>query len=172
MGLIFGAIIHSVSFHKKTDFSRATRLYDVMSKHNFITSFFTRLRFGVATLLAILIVLVSMMSYRESYALDPSRSLTQYLHRIWQVQQGLPPSTIFSIEQTSDGYLWLGTQTGLIRFDGLRFTEMNKFGDVSLEKQSIVQIVEDETHALWIATKNNGLYKIVCLLYTSPSPRD
>ncbi|HSU66345.1 MAG TPA: two-component regulator propeller domain-containing protein, partial [Tepidisphaeraceae bacterium] len=53
--------------------------------------------------------------------LDKDRALTQYVHRIWQAQQGLPQATIYAIAQTSDGYLWLGTQTGLVRFDGIRF---------------------------------------------------
>ena len=56
------------------------------------------------------------------WALDSSRRLTQYVHRIWTTQQGLPPGTIYDIWQTRDGFLWLGTQTGLVRFDGVRFT--------------------------------------------------
>src|SRR5580704_12506889 len=55
-------------------------------------------------------------------ALDPSRTLTQYVHRIWTVQQGLPTGTIYDIWQAHDGFLWLGTQTGLVRFDGVQFT--------------------------------------------------
>ena len=60
----------------------------------------------------------------SAFALDPSRSLTQYVHRIWQ--EGLPQGTIYSILQTQDGYLWLGMQTGLVRFDGVRFTSPNE----------------------------------------------
>ena len=92
-----------------------------------------------------------------SWSGEPARKITDYVHNSWQTE--LPQNSVQAILQTRDGYLWLGTQTGLIRFDGLRFTEMSKFGDVSLEKQSIVQVVEDDTHALWIATKNDGLYK-------------
>src|SRR5579863_8767969 len=58
-----------------------------------------------------------------SSALDSNRRLTQYVHRIWTTQQGLPPGTINDIWQTRDGFLWLGTQTGLVRFDGVRFTD-------------------------------------------------
>ena len=55
-------------------------------------------------------------------ALDPSRSLTQYFHRVWQIQPGLPQASIYCVLQTQDAYLWLGTQLGLVRFDGVRFS--------------------------------------------------
>ena len=90
-------------------------------------------------------------------ALDPARSLTQALHRIWQTQQGLPEPTIYSIRQTTDGYLWLGTQTGLVRFDGVRFTAVREVGGVSLEKLWIHDLLADHDHGLWIATDHSGL---------------
>lgn len=92
-------------------------------------------------------------------ALDPNRSITQYLHRVWQVQNGLPRTTILAICQSADGYLWLGTLTGVVRFDGLKFTEMPELGGVSLQNERIVQIVEDHQHTLWIATSSAGLVK-------------
>jgi ligand-binding sensor domain-containing protein len=59
------------------------------------------------------------------YALDPAKTLTQYVHRIWQVQQGLPQASVYAIVQTRDGFLWLGTETGLVKFDGVRFTTID-----------------------------------------------
>lgn len=111
-----------------------------------------------ATKILLLLVLLGGMT-RPSSALDPSRSLTQYLHRIWQVQNGLPRTTIFSICQTADGYLWLGTQTGLVRFDGIKFTELPELGGVTLANERIVQIVEDHQRTLWIATSSSGLVR-------------
>lgn len=55
-------------------------------------------------------------------ALDPQKSLWQYNCRNWTRQTGLPAGRIGAIAQTRDGFLWLGTQTGLVRFDGLTFT--------------------------------------------------
>lgn len=55
-------------------------------------------------------------------ALDPQRSLWQYNCQNWTRQTGLPAGRIGAIAQTRDGFLWLGTQTGLVRFDGLAFT--------------------------------------------------
>ncbi|MGZ8833525.1 MAG: two-component regulator propeller domain-containing protein, partial [Thermoanaerobaculia bacterium] len=55
-------------------------------------------------------------------ALDPSMATTQYGLSVWTTDQGLPQSSVNAIAQTPDGYLWFGTQEGLARFDGARFT--------------------------------------------------
>src|SRR5580765_5873217 len=70
-----------------------------------------------------LLTLVTLAFPNSAFGLDPSRQLTQYVHRIWQTQQGLPQGGILQIFQTREGYLWLATQTGLVRFDGVRFQE-------------------------------------------------
>src|ERR1017187_9191079 len=54
-------------------------------------------------------------------ALDPHKNIDQYGHEIWTSQNGLPGEAVYQILQTSDGYLWLRTSTGLVRFDGVRF---------------------------------------------------
>ena len=54
-------------------------------------------------------------------ALDPSVRLTQYHTLSFQIEQGLPQNSVQALLQTRDGYLWLGTQAGLVRFDGVRF---------------------------------------------------
>jgi hypothetical protein len=59
-------------------------------------------------------------------ALDPRKSLTQYSRTIWTQERGLPQDTIRAITQTKDGYLWLGTDEGLARFDGYEFVVFNK----------------------------------------------
>ena len=102
------------------------------------------LRFGILVLAAV-----------PALGLDPSRTLTQYGHRIWQAQQGLPQGTIYSILQTHEGYLWLGTQTGLIRFDGVRFETHAAPANVWIRG-----LTEDSQHALWIATGDAGLYRM------------
>src|SRR5690606_22338225 len=54
-------------------------------------------------------------------ALDPSKALTQYQFDRWTEDDGLPQLSVSTILQTRDGFLWLGTQEGLARFDGLTF---------------------------------------------------
>src|ERR1700726_3630739 len=59
-------------------------------------------------------------------ALNPRRALTQYTRTVWTQEHGLPQDTIRAIAQTKDGYLWLGTDEGLARFDGYDFVVFNK----------------------------------------------
>src|ERR1044071_7283212 len=59
-------------------------------------------------------------------ALDPTKPITQFVHDVWQTDQGLPQNSVVSIVQTRDGYIWLATQEGLVRFDGVRFTIFDK----------------------------------------------
>src|SRR5579864_153244 len=90
------------------------------------------------------------------YALDPSLSLTQYIHRIWQVTQGLPQAAIYSIWQTHDGYLWLGTPTGLVRFDGVRFTSFDDPTVPGLKNAWVGNLLEDRQNNLWIGSNDAG----------------
>src|SRR5580698_3776492 len=108
-------------------------------------------RYGVLVLAA--------MSFGPAFGLDPTRTLTQYAHRIWQTQQGLPQGTIYSIFQTHDGYIWLGSQTGLIRFDGVRFETLENIRRAAPSNVWIRGAVEDSNHALWIATAEAGIFR-------------
>lgn len=108
----------------------------------------------------ILVMTVFLFLPRPALALDPERPLTQALLRIWQVQQGLPRAAIFSIRQTSDGYLWLGTQAGLYRFDGVRFVAVQGGKGRSLSNLWIQDLCEDREHNLWIATDDAGLIRL------------
>ena len=53
-------------------------------------------------------------------ALNPALDVSEYAHTAWKVRDGFVKGTIGSIAQTPDGYLWLGTEFGLLRFDGVR----------------------------------------------------
>jgi two-component system sensor histidine kinase/response regulator len=79
-----------------------------------------RLRHG---LLALLVVFYIPLALR---ALDPKRQIDQYAHDSWTSQRGLTSHAIYQILQTQDGYLWLLTSGGLLRFDGVRFVSMNE----------------------------------------------
>jgi len=56
-----------------------------------------------------------------AYPIDPNRMLSQYIRDHWGVEQGFTGGSVTSFAQTTDGYLWIGTEKGLIRFDGLTF---------------------------------------------------
>ena len=59
-----------------------------------------------------------------AFALAPSLDINQYAHTAWKVREGFSKGVISSIAQTPDGYLWLGTEFGLLRFDGVRSVAM------------------------------------------------
>ncbi len=86
-------------------------------------------------------------------ALDPRKSLTQYSRTIWTQERGLPQDTIRAIAQTRDGYLWLGTDEGLARFDGYDFAVFNK-SNGDLPDNSITALAASKDGSLWIGTPN------------------
>src|SRR5215510_14343015 len=53
-------------------------------------------------------------------ALNPALDVSQYAHTAWRIREGFSEGLISSMAQTPDGYLWLGTEFGLLRFDGVR----------------------------------------------------
>src|SRR5208337_954215 len=57
-----------------------------------------------------------------AWGLNPKLALTQFGHDVWTTSNGLPHDSVRAIAQTSDGYLWIATVTGLARFDGVNFT--------------------------------------------------
>ena len=73
------------------------------------------------------------------------------------MQQGLPEATIYSIGQTTDGFLWLGTQRGVVRFDGVRFTPLPDSGGVSMENLWVRDVLPDTKNGIWLATDGAGL---------------
>src|ERR1700704_1210027 len=84
-----------------------------------------------------------------AFALNPSKSLTQYTTTVWTQEHGLPQDSIRAIAQTSDGYLWLGTDEGLARFDGYEFVTFNK-DKGELPGNSITALAAGRDGELWI----------------------
>ncbi len=86
-------------------------------------------------------------------ALDPGKSLTQYTRTVWTQQQGLPQDTIRALAQTADGFLWLGTDEGLARFDGYEFVTFTRQPG-GLPTNSITALLAARGGGLWIGTSN------------------
>jgi ligand-binding sensor domain-containing protein len=91
-------------------------------------------------------------SSRPAFALDPTKSLTQYELKFWRTTDGLPNSHVQAILQTRDGYLWLGTEEGLARFDGVTFTVFNRDNTPALASNSICGLLEDAQGTLWVGS--------------------
>ncbi len=92
-------------------------------------------------------------------ALDPAKSITQYAHRIWSQEEGLFQPTIYSLLQTRDGLIWLGTEDSLIRFDGIHFREFNE-GRSVLHGSLIRSLAEDNQGNLWVGSLGAGVVRI------------
>ena len=92
--------------------------------------------------------------------LDPNHKLTQYLHRTWQTQAGLSQASIYTVTQTRDGYLWVGTQSGVVRFDGLEFQPVRALQAKSLDEVWARSMLEDNAGRLWMTTNGFRLIRI------------
>ena len=88
--------------------------------------------------------------------LDPGKALTQYNLDVWTTADDLPQNSVTAIVQSRDGYLWLGTYGGLVRFDGVRFTVFD-VASGALESNGVQALLEDHSGALWIGTNGGGL---------------
>ncbi len=82
----------------------------------------------------------------------------QYGIENWTVEKGLPSNNVYTVFQSSDGYIWLGTMAGLIRFDGVRFVTFNTYNTDAFKSDIVRTIYEDREGNLWIGT-GDGLLK-------------
>jgi ligand-binding sensor domain-containing protein/signal transduction histidine kinase len=79
---------------------------------------------------------------------------------VWQTDEGLPQSTVTSIVQTRDGYLWLGTQNGLVRFDGVHFKVFNENNTPAIKNNRMAQLFEDRQGTLWVSGEQGELLSL------------
>jgi signal transduction histidine kinase/ligand-binding sensor domain-containing protein len=89
-----------------------------------------------------------------AFGLDPRNAITQYAHTAWRVRDGHFAGAPSVLAQTSDGFLWIGTQTGLVRFDGVRFTPWEPPPGSRLPDDRIVDLLATRDGSLWIGTAN------------------
>src|SRR5438034_2134217 len=96
----------------------------------------------------------------SALALDSRRELSQFSHEVWLTENGLPQNTVHSIAQTPDGYIWIGTEEGLARFDGVRFTVFDRQNTPELKSNYIRTLLADPKGVLWIGTAE-GLVRLL-----------
>jgi ligand-binding sensor domain-containing protein/signal transduction histidine kinase len=87
-----------------------------------------------------------------AFALNPELDVSQYAHTSWKSRDGFPKSEISSIAQTHDGYLWLGTEFGLFRFDGVNPIQWRPPKDQELPSNFIFNLLVARDGTLWIGT--------------------
>jgi signal transduction histidine kinase/ligand-binding sensor domain-containing protein len=89
-----------------------------------------------------------------AFALDPSRAISQYGHAAWTMQDGVLPGAPTVMTQTADGYLWLGTRNGLLRFDGVRFVPFVAPDGEKLSSNRVLSLEGGSDGTLWIGTRS------------------
>jgi diguanylate cyclase (GGDEF)-like protein len=104
--------------------------------------------------------LLALVMASTAAALDPGRAVTQYRHDAWTTREGLPQSSVESMAQTPDGYLWLGTQEGLAQFDGIRLTVFDKSNTKALHHNRVTALLADRAGGLWVGTEGGGLARL------------
>ena len=84
-----------------------------------------------------------------AWAIDPDRAISQYVHDQWGTEQGFPRGPVYAITQTKDGYLWIGTEAGLVRFDGWNF-KLIKDDSGGFTIASVLGLASDDEGCLWV----------------------
>lgn len=97
---------------------------------------------------------------------------TSYRFDSWTSGSGLPQNSVYSILQTTDGYLWITTFDGLVRYDGVRFKVFNKINSKGISSNRFTKLFEDRDKNLWICTEDGGLTRYRDGVFTSFTTED
>ena len=92
-------------------------------------------------------------------ALDPGRTMAQYMSDQWGIDRGFPAGSVTAITQTRDGYLWIGTDKGLIRFDGSVFREFPQAIPTTFSIGAVQELVVDGEGGLWVLLQNTKVLR-------------
>jgi signal transduction histidine kinase/ligand-binding sensor domain-containing protein len=98
-------------------------------------------------------------SATAAYGLDPARALSQFVREEWGIEHGFVGGVVRAIAETPDGYLWLGTDQGLVRFDGATFTLVAE-SDVSASGAAVLDLAVDGNGSLWIRRRGPSVQRL------------
>jgi len=105
---------------------------------------------SVASFLSVVVAALACAPY--AFALNPALDVSQYVHTSWRVRDGSWSSSLNAIAQTPDGYLWIGTDSGLFRFDGVRSVPWQAPPNQALPSTMISGLAAGRDGTLWIGT--------------------
>lgn len=92
-------------------------------------------------------------------ALDPARPLDTCTHRVWSAAHGLPQDTATALLESRDGFLWIGTHQGLVRFDGAAFNAWTRAEAPAFTSQQVQCLADTPDGSIWIGTTQPGIYR-------------
>lgn len=104
--------------------------------------------------------LLAAASLFVSVAQLQAKSPSDWFARDWQSEDGLPNNTVLAVAQTPDGYLWLGTRTGLVRFDGIHFEDLSSTNFVAPPNRGIVAMLPSREGGLWLAMDRGAIVRL------------
>jgi ligand-binding sensor domain-containing protein/signal transduction histidine kinase len=103
-------------------------------------------------------VLFAILALQPCSAIDPHRAMSQYIVDRWGVEQGFPLGSVYAITQTSDGYLWIGTEAGLLRFDGIQFRPI-RGRPGTYPFTNVLSLSPDRDGSLWLRLGDMALVR-------------
>src|SRR5262245_55779708 len=99
-------------------------------------------------------------------------NLNETVLDFWNKDKGLPQNAVYSITQTKDGYLWFGTEEGLARYDGVRFTLFNRRNLPFLKHNFVLSVREASDGSLWMGTFGGGVARWKGQEYSTLTTKD
>jgi ligand-binding sensor domain-containing protein/signal transduction histidine kinase len=113
------------------------------------------------------LVLLAALFARFHASAASLEAIERYQVRNWQTDDGLPQNPVWAITQTADGYLWVGTQQGLVRFDGVRFLPLDESAPGEIRHGYITALCATGNGTLWIGTDSTGIWRLDARGFTS-----
>jgi ligand-binding sensor domain-containing protein len=110
-------------------------------------------------------------SVAPARAVDEPRPLAQHSVDVWRMRDGLPQNSVLSVLQTRDGYLWLATHEGLVRFDGVSF-KVYDTSNSALPRTYVESLHESADGALWFGTYDGGVTRLLRGEFRTYTTRD
>src|SRR5271166_5929936 len=93
------------------------------------------------------------------HAKEPKKAMSQYGRERWGTDRGFPSGAVYAITQTPDGYLWIGTEKGLVRFDGLNFHLFQKSTPSSMAIGPVLGLAADSDGNLWLRLQSTKVLR-------------
>ena len=127
---------------------------------------------------AILLGTIGLLPINAALAMDPDRALSQYIRDRWEKSRGFVGGQVYGITQTRDGYLWIATEKGIVRFDGLRFSLFEPLQPTATTDTAALNVLPDPEGGLltWLRRAalmrlRNGIFESVLNIPGPPEPQ-
>ncbi|MGV3771615.1 MAG: two-component regulator propeller domain-containing protein [Verrucomicrobiales bacterium] len=107
---------------------------------------------------ACLFFIVCFAITRPCFAISLETGPNQWILEHWQTENGLPQNSAHCIVRDKDGFLWIGTDDGLTKFDGASFQVYNRFSNPPLPSEYVYRLICAEDGVMWVGTRGGGVY--------------